>query len=177
MFVEPERAGGSALRRIDTLGRCGQFYWRRPSRSASRNLVRKRFQQGLEALHDDRKPPSVFLVITPGLRRWICIAGGCRRGCSGRAPSRHPARRMTWRAAPVAELRLGRGAALLGGDIAGTESASLDWAGPHSALPRRAVPHPRGPRAPRAEPRAPRTGPRAPRAGPRPSRARACRRS
>jgi hypothetical protein len=35
-------------------------------------------------------PSSVFLVITPGLRQWICIAGGCRRGCGGRAPSRPP---------------------------------------------------------------------------------------
>jgi hypothetical protein len=118
--------GASALRRIDTLGRCGQFYWHRPSRLANRNLVGKRFRQGLEALRDDRKPPSVFLVITSDLRRWVCIAGGCRRGCGGRAPSRPPARRMTWRVAPVVELRLGRGAALLGGDIAGTGSASLD---------------------------------------------------
>jgi hypothetical protein len=42
------------------------------------------------------------------------------RGYGGRAPSHLPARRMTWRAAPIAELRLGRGVALLGGDIAGT---------------------------------------------------------
>jgi hypothetical protein len=59
-------------------------------------------------------------------RRQICIARGCLRGCGGRAPSRPPVRRTTWRAAPIAELRLGRGVALLGGDIAGTRSASFD---------------------------------------------------
>jgi hypothetical protein len=35
---------------------------------ASRNLVERRFQQGLEVLRDDRKPPSVFLAIAPDLR-------------------------------------------------------------------------------------------------------------
>jgi hypothetical protein len=77
-------------------------------------------------LHDDRKPPNVFLAIAPDLRRWICIAEGCLRGCGGRAPFRHLARRTTWHAVPVAELRLCRGVALLDGDIAGTGSASFD---------------------------------------------------
>src|SRR5688572_31917026 len=91
---------------------------------------------------------------------------------------------MTWRVALPAEPRLGRGVALLGGDIAGTGSANFDQAWPRSAPPQRAVPRPRGPRVPRAEPRAPRAelrvpraGPRVPRAGPRVPRARACRRS
>jgi hypothetical protein len=65
-------------------------------------------------------------VGAPDLRRWKCIAGGCPRGCGGRAPSHLPSRRTTWHAAPTAELRLGRGVALLGGDIAGTGSASFD---------------------------------------------------
>jgi hypothetical protein len=47
-------------------------------------------------------------------------------GCGGRAPFHHPAKQMTWRAAPVVELRLGRGVALLGGDITGTGSANFD---------------------------------------------------
>jgi hypothetical protein len=77
-------------------------------------------------LHGDRKPPSVSLAIVPVLQRWICIVGECLRGCSGRAHFHRPVRRTTWRAAPVAELRLCRGGALLGGDIAGTGSASFD---------------------------------------------------
>jgi hypothetical protein len=75
-----------------------------------------------------RKPPSVFLGGVPDLRWWRCIAGGCLKGCGGRAPSLPLARRTTWRAVPTAELWLGQGVALLGGDIAGTGSASFDQA-------------------------------------------------
>jgi hypothetical protein len=92
-------------------------------------------------LRGDRKPPSVFLAIAHVLRRRICTVGECLRGCGGRAPFHHPVRRMTWRAAPVAELRPCRGVALLGGDIVGTGSASFNLAQPHFALPRRAGPH------------------------------------
>jgi hypothetical protein len=72
---------------------------------ASATAVGRRSQRGLEVLHGDRKPPSVFLAIAPVLRRRICIVGECPRGCGGRAPFYHPVRRTTWRAAPVAELR------------------------------------------------------------------------
>jgi hypothetical protein len=75
-------------------------------------------------LHGDHKPPSVFLVTTLVLGQWICIVGECLRGCGGTTPFHHPAKRTTWRAEPVADLRLCRGVALLGGDIPGTGSAS-----------------------------------------------------
>jgi hypothetical protein len=101
-------------------------------------------------LHGDRKPPSVFLVTALVLGRRICIVGGCPRGCSGTTLFRHPAKRTTWHAEPVAELRPCQGVALLGGDIPGTGSASFGLAQPHSALPRCARPHPRRPRVPRA---------------------------
>src|SRR5688572_4463686 len=98
---------------------------------------------------------------------------------------------MTWSIALPAEPRLGRGVALLDGDIAGTGPANLDLAWPRSALSRRSVPHPRRPRVPwavprvpravprvpRAEPRVPRAEPRVPRAEPRVPRARARRRA
>jgi hypothetical protein len=74
-------------------------------------------------------------------------------GCGGRALPHHPVKRTTWRAELVTELRPCRGAALLGGDIAGTRSANFGLAQPHSALPRCARPHPRRPRVPRAGPR------------------------
>ena len=135
------------------------------------SLVGKHSRQGLEALRDSRKPPSVSLAGVPDLRRWRCIAVGCPRGCDGRAPPHRPAGRMTWRVVLPAEPRLGRGVALLGGDIAGTGPANLDQAWPRSAPPRRPVPRPRGPRVPRAEPRVPRAVPRAPRAMPRAPRA------
>jgi hypothetical protein len=64
-------------------------------------------------LHGDRKPPSVFLVTSLVLGRQICIVGGCLRGCGGTTLFRHPVKRMTWRAEPVAELRPCRGVALL----------------------------------------------------------------
>jgi hypothetical protein len=109
-------------------------------------------------LHGDRKPPSVFLVTALVLGRRICIVGECIRGCGGTTLFHHPVKRMTWRAEPVAELRPCRGAALLGGDIPGTGSASSGLAQPRSALPRRAGPHPRRPRVPWAGPRSPRFG-------------------
>jgi hypothetical protein len=111
----------------------------------------------LEVLHGDRKPPSVSLATAFVLRRRICIVGECLRGCSGRAPFHHPVKRTIWRAEPVAELRPCRGVSLLGGDIAGTGSASFGLAQPHSALPRCARPHPRRSRVPRARPRSRRT--------------------
>jgi hypothetical protein len=46
------------------------------------------------------------------------------RGAGGRAPFHHPVKRTTWLTEPVAELRPCQGVALLGGDIAGTGSAS-----------------------------------------------------
>jgi hypothetical protein len=98
-------------------------------------------------------PPSVFLVTAPVLGRRICIVGECLRGCGGTTLFHHPVKRTTWRAEPVGELRSCRGAALLGGDIAGTGSASFGLAQPHSALPQCARPHPRWPRVPRAGPR------------------------
>jgi hypothetical protein len=101
-------------------------------------------------LHGDRKPPSVFLVTALVLGRRICIVGECLRGCGGTTLFHHLVKRTTWRAGPVVELRPCRGAALLGGDIAGTRSASFGLAQPHSALPRCARPHPRRPRVPRA---------------------------
>jgi hypothetical protein len=76
-------------------------------------------------LHGDRKPPSVFPVAALVLGRQIHIIGQCLRGCGGTTLFHHPVKRMTWRAEPVAELRPCRGAALLGGDIPGTGSASL----------------------------------------------------
>jgi hypothetical protein len=100
----------------------------RPLRSASRNLVGKRFPRGPEALHGDHKPPSVFLVTALVLGRRICIVEKCLRGCGGTTLFHHPVKRTTWRAEPVAELRPCRGAALLGGDIPGTGSASSDLA-------------------------------------------------
>jgi hypothetical protein len=81
-------------------------------------------------LHGDRKPPSVFLVTCLVLGRQICIVGECLRGCGGTTLFHHPVKRTTWRAEPVAELRPCRGAALLGGDIAGTRSASLGLGNP-----------------------------------------------
>ena len=151
-----ERAGASVLRRIGTLGKSVQSWWRRPLRLASRNLVGKCFPRGLKVLHGDHKPPSVFLVTALALGQWICIVGECPRGCDGTTLFHHPVKRTTWRAEPVAELRPCRGAALLGGDIPGTGSASFGLAQPRSALPQRAGPHPRRPRVPRAGPRSPR---------------------
>jgi hypothetical protein len=98
-------------------------------------------------------PPSVFLVTALVLGQWVCIVGECLRSCGGITPFHHPVKRTTWRAEPVAELRPCRGAALLGGGIAGTGSASFGLAQPHSSLPRCARPHPRRPRVPRAGPR------------------------
>jgi hypothetical protein len=113
------------LRRIDTLGKSVQSYWRRPLRSASKNLVGRRFPRGSEAPHGDRKPPSVFLATDSVLGRRICIIRECLRGCGGTTPFHHPAKGTTWRAELVAELRPCRGATLLGGDIPGMGSASL----------------------------------------------------
>jgi hypothetical protein len=81
-------------------------------------------------LHGDRKPPSVFLVtaFVPGRR--ICIIGECLRGYGGITLFRHPAKRTTWRTEPVAELRPCRGAALLGGYIAGTGLPVFVWRNP-----------------------------------------------
>jgi hypothetical protein len=107
-------------------------------------------------LHGDRKPSSVFLVTALVLGRQICIVGECLRGCGGTTFFHHPVKRTTWRAEPVAELRPCRGAALLKGDTPGTGSASFGLAQPCSALPKRAGPHPRRPRVPRAGPRSPR---------------------
>jgi hypothetical protein len=104
-------------------------------------------------LHGDRKPPSVFLVTSLVLWRRICIVGECLRGCGGTTLFHHPVKRTTWRAEPVAEHRPCRGAALVGGDIAGTGSTSFGLAQPHSALPRCARPNLRRPRVPRAVPR------------------------
>jgi hypothetical protein len=101
-------------------------------------------------LHGDRKPPSVFLVTALVLGRRICIVGECLRGCGGTTLFHHPVKRTTWCAEPVAELWPCRGAALLGGDIAGTGPASFGLAQPHSAVPRCVRPHPRRPRVPRA---------------------------
>jgi hypothetical protein len=92
----------------------------------SRNLVGKRFPRGLEVLHGDHKPPSVFLVTALVLGQWICIVGKLLRGCGGTAPFHHPVKRTTWRAEPIAELRSCRGAALLRGVIPGMGSASLE---------------------------------------------------
>ena len=61
----------------------------------------------------------VLFIIVVELYRPIVI------GDDG-APSHLPARRTTRRAAPTAELWLGRGVALLGGDIAGMGFASFD---------------------------------------------------
>jgi hypothetical protein len=79
-------------------------------------------------LHGDCKPPSVFLVTALVLGRQICIVGECPRGCGGTNRFHHPVKRTTWRAEPVTELRPCRGAALLGGDILGTGSASFGLA-------------------------------------------------
>jgi hypothetical protein len=88
------------------------------------NFVGKRFPRGPEVLHGDRKPLSVFLVTTLVLGRRICIIGECLRGWDSTTLFHHPVKRMTWRAEPVTELRPCRGAALLGGDILGSGSAS-----------------------------------------------------
>jgi hypothetical protein len=71
-------------------------------------------------------PPSVFLVIALVLGQWICIVGGCPRGCGGITLFHHPVERTSWRVEPVAELRPCRGAALFGGDIPGMGSTSLE---------------------------------------------------
>jgi hypothetical protein len=60
-------------------------------------------------MHGDRKPPSVFLVTALVLGRQICIVGECLRGYDGTTLFHHPVKRMTWRAEPVAELRLVEG--------------------------------------------------------------------